>query len=550
MYTNYFGFNEKPFTLTPNPRFIFLSKIHKEAFAHLLYGINSHSGFIELIGEVGTGKTTVLRTLLNQLQEENYRTALIFNPCVTGVELLRTISHEFGLNSNSEYANELLSEFNNFLLAETAKGKTVVLVIDEAQNLRPDVLEQIRLISNLETENDKLIQIILAGQPELGVLLERPELRQLNQRIAVRYQLKSMGMFETRAYIRHRMGVAGNTEGATFTLFATRLIHLYTRGVPRMINILCDRSLLIAYGNERRRITAGVVTRAIKELLNVPQGKRFSRAFTVLIFIAVISIVLALNMSNLGFGKHNTNGQPPAHVSVAADNSVTSTAKMLDPQYQRLQQEIQTQDQNYMHLTAFNAIAERWNSYPINIFSGQLTVPGLTSRYAAKRGLRITAFKGTLNEVILFDLPFFVVTKVAGIRDNYSIAVTSVSGDTLSIAPSLFGSNHLSKNDLNSIATGTYYLVWQNSEQIPDKIALGDTSFGISALQQLLHKAGTYNGAIDGSYKVATAKAVTDFQQSAGITKNESVGELTLAALARYYTNTKVPSLSSAGSLK
>ena len=165
MYTKYFGFNEKPFTLTPNPRFIYLSKHHKDAFAHLLYGINSHYGFIELIGEVGTGKTTVIRTLFNQLQDESYRTALIFNPCLTGVELLRSICHEFGIISKSEYANELVAELNDFLLSETSKGRTVVLVIDEAQNLKPEVLEQIRLISNLETENDKLIQIILVGQP-------------------------------------------------------------------------------------------------------------------------------------------------------------------------------------------------------------------------------------------------------------------------------------------------------------------------------------------------------------------------------------------------
>jgi len=246
MYTKYFGFNEKPFTLTPNPRFIFLSKNHKEAFAHLLYGINNHYGFIELTGEVGTGKTTVLRTLLGQLQDESYRTALIFSPCLTGIELLRSINTEFGLDSKSDYANELLAELNRFLLAETAAGRTVVLVIDEAQNLEPDVLEQVRLISNLETENDKLIQIILAGQPELEVLLGRPDLRQLNQRIAVRYKLCSLGMNETSSYLRQRMEVAGDTGGVSFSSSAITWIYLCTRGVPRLINILCDRALLIA----------------------------------------------------------------------------------------------------------------------------------------------------------------------------------------------------------------------------------------------------------------------------------------------------------------
>ena len=180
MYTRYFGFNEKPFTLTPNPRFIFLSKHHKEAFAHLLYGINNHYGFIELIGEVGTGKTTVLRTLLGQLHDEGYRCALIFNPCLTGVELLQSINQEFGIDSSSSIGIDLLTELNSFLLAENKEGRTVVLVIDEAQILQADVLEQVRLISNLETENDKLIQIVLAGQPELGAMLQRRDLRQLN----------------------------------------------------------------------------------------------------------------------------------------------------------------------------------------------------------------------------------------------------------------------------------------------------------------------------------------------------------------------------------
>jgi len=293
MYTNYFGFCEKPFTLTPNPRFIFLSKNHKEAFAHLLYGINNHYGFIALIGEIGAGKTTVLRTLLGQLQEANYRSALIFNPCLTGIELLRSINNEFDIPSNYQHANELLAELNRFLLAENAEGRTVVLVIDEAQNLRPEVLEQIRLISNLETENDKLIQIILAGQPELERLLERPDLRQLDQRIAVRYKLKSLSMDETRIYISHRMEVAGETGGVSFSNAAIRLIYLSTRGTPRTINILSDRALLVAYGDERRRIDTAIVIRAIRELVSLSRGRRLSLAVAGLTAAVLVVILVA-----------------------------------------------------------------------------------------------------------------------------------------------------------------------------------------------------------------------------------------------------------------
>lgn len=550
MYTKYFGFNEKPFTLTPNPRFIFLSKNHKEAFAHLLYGINNHYGFIEMIGEVGTGKTTVLRTLLSQLDEENYRTALIVNPCLTGIELLRTICHEFGVNSKSEYANELLMELNEFLLSETSQGRTVVLVIDESQNLQPVVLEQIRLISNLETENDKLIQIILAGQPELGTLLERPELRQLNQRIAVRYRLNSMNMHETRAYIRHRMEVAGETGGVSFTPFATRLIYLYSRGVPRMINILCDRALLTGYGNERRRITAGIVTKGIGELLNITRKKRLTMAFSGLLCIAIITVVLNANvgewMTKPGKG---SNSKVPA-TAVAENGAVITPAAApvkADQQLARLQQEILSYDQDLVHFSAFNAIANKWGASPINVLSGHLTIPKKYSFLAEKRDLRITVFNGTLDDVIRFDLPFLVLTKASGGLGGYCIAVTSLSNNMLSISPPLFGSNTLSKNDLTSISTGTFYLTWKNSGRIPNRIKRGDRRFEIRALQQLLKQAGTYNGAPDGIYSTATIKAVSDFQSSAGISPDESVGELTLAALARYYPGRNVPSISSPG---
>lgn len=288
MYTKYYGFNEKPFTLTPNPRFIYLSKNHSEAIAHLLYGINNHYGFIELIGEVGTGKTTVLRTLLTQLNEESYRSALIFNPCLTGLELLRSINHEFGLYSESKYASELLDELNMFLLNENARGITVVLVIDEAQNLSAEILEQLRLISNLETENDKLIQIVLSGQPELSALLDLPELRQLNQRITVRYQLLPMSIDESHSYISHRMLVAGETGGVYFSRFALKLIHVYARGLPRLINNLCDRALLIGYGDNQRRISAGIITRSMLEIMSVRQARRYYQVLAGIIILILI----------------------------------------------------------------------------------------------------------------------------------------------------------------------------------------------------------------------------------------------------------------------
>ena len=471
MYTKYFGFNEKPFTLTPNPRFIYLSKNHKEAFAHLLYGINNHYGFIELIGEVGTGKTTVLRTLLNQLQEESYRTALIVNPCLTGVELLRSICHEFGLVVQSEHVNDHLVAINNFLLSETSKGRTVVLVIDESQNLDPVVLEQIRLISNLETENDKLIQIVLAGQPELGTLLQRPELRQLNQRIAVRYRLKSMDMLETRAYIRHRMEVAGETGGVSFSPFAVRWTYFYTRGIPRLINILCDRALLIAYGDERRRISTGVVTRAIIELLNAPLRRRLSLACAGLIIIAIICIALIMNVRQvLTDAKRSSSNKPAAASPLSVNGASDVASKTTEQQILRLKQELLSLGQKSTHLQAFNAIAGKLGVRKITILSrDQFTAPTMFSLFAAKRNLELTEVKGTLDDVIRFNLPFLVVTKFSEAEGSYCIAVTSAGKDAVTTSPSFFGKRTLSKNDLNSIAAGTFYLVQNKPKSIPDK---------------------------------------------------------------------------------
>jgi general secretion pathway protein A len=266
MYRPFFNFSEKPFHVTPNPRFLFLSRTHKEALAHLLYGLRDRCGFIQLTGEVGTGKTTVLRSLLGQL-DDTYRSAFIFNPCLGAPELLRAIHRELGLTSPSVATNDLLDELNVFLLHENAAGRTVLLVIDEAQNLAPEVLEHVRLLSNLETATAKLIQIVLAGQPELSALLGRSNLRQLNQRINVRYHLQPLDGEDTHAYIVHRLLVAGG-EAATriFTPQAMRRVYRLTGGMPRLINALCDRALLVAFAAHSKSVGAATVDEAATEM--------------------------------------------------------------------------------------------------------------------------------------------------------------------------------------------------------------------------------------------------------------------------------------------
>ena len=271
MYEAYFELREKPFAMTPDPRFLFLSRTHEEALAHLRYGLEQRVGFIAVTGEVGTGKTTLLRVLFNSLDEQRFRLALIFNPCMTPSGLMQAINREFGLRSQLRTIPALIDELNGFLLDENRAGRTPVLVIDEAQNLAPEVLEQVRLLSNLETERDKLIQIVLVGQPELDELLQRQELRQLAQRIVVRTRLQPLDQEETAAYVESRLRVAGASR-QLFDSPALAAVCRQTRGFARLINILCDRALLAAYAQGASQVTPGEVRSASREI-TVGEGR-------------------------------------------------------------------------------------------------------------------------------------------------------------------------------------------------------------------------------------------------------------------------------------
>jgi general secretion pathway protein A len=267
MYTSFFGLTEKPFAITPDPRYLYLSERHAEALAHLLYGINESGGFIQLTGEVGTGKTTVVRTLLSRVPH-HADVAVILNPRVTPVEFLLTICEELGLaiaEADRDSVKQLVDALNRRLLSAHAEGRRIIVLVDEAQNLSIDVLEQVRLLTNLETPTQKLLQIILIGQPELRELLDRTDLRQLAQRITGRYHLKPLSREETKGYVRHRLRVAGATE-EIFTPAALGELHRLSMGIPRVINVACDRALLGAYTQETKKITAGLVRRAAGEV--------------------------------------------------------------------------------------------------------------------------------------------------------------------------------------------------------------------------------------------------------------------------------------------
>ena len=264
MYTAFYGFSAPPFNITPDPRFLFLSDGHREAFDHLCFGVAQRKGFIQLTGEVGAGKTTLCRAFLDQL-DEACKTALILNPRMTATQLLRSILVELDQKAPRDRVS-CLATLNEFLLQQVEEGNDVVLVIDEAQDLSEELLEEVRLLSNLETDQQKLLQIVLVGQPELRDKLNSRGLRQLRQRITVRYHLRPLTLYETGFYIEHRLRIAGAASQPTFNRLAILLVHWYARGIPRLINAICDKTLLCGFVAETQRLRGRHVRRALREL--------------------------------------------------------------------------------------------------------------------------------------------------------------------------------------------------------------------------------------------------------------------------------------------
>jgi general secretion pathway protein A len=265
VYQEYYGLKESPFDITPNPRFLFYSTKHREAFNHLLYGIRERKGFVQVTGEVGAGKTTLCRAMLEQL-DGKFSTALILNPVLNADELMKAIATEFGLSVRGLDRLDTLSALNHFLLEQVQQGKDSVLIIDESQDLTDELLEQVRLLSNLETDNRKLLQIVLLGQPELRERLNNPRLRQLRQRITVRYHLRSLSRFEVREYVHHRLQVSGANGAPYFTPAALWRVHHYSHGIPRLVNAVCDKALLAGFVRQSERIDFGMVGNAVREL--------------------------------------------------------------------------------------------------------------------------------------------------------------------------------------------------------------------------------------------------------------------------------------------
>ena len=350
MYKNFFGFNERPFKLVPNPAYLFLSRSHEEALAHLTYAVIQGEGFMEITGEVGTGKTTLCRAFLEHLDNDT-KAAYIFNPNLDSVELLKAINDEFGIPSDADNTKDLIDTLNSFLIEQNTQGKNTILLIDEAQNLTNEVLEQLRLLSNLETAKHKLLHIILVGQPELKEKLNSHELRQLRQRISLSCQLIPLSFKDVRNYIQHRINVASGKPGIQFADAAYRSIYNYSQGIPRLINIVCDRALLTAFGLDQKEITQKIVQASIKELTDGSDiyTNSFKKRKKAILFFSILSLILfmiiyyhpGLLRVNTIFNSpetkkldtlHSNNAKKPAPAVAASDEkkpvpAVTTTIK-------------------------------------------------------------------------------------------------------------------------------------------------------------------------------------------------------------------------------
>ncbi len=334
MYKEHFGLKEMPFSIAPDPRFLYMSEAYQEALAHLMYGIESEGGFVLLTGEVGTGKTTICRCLLEQLPE-NVDVAFILNPKVTSEELLATICDELSIYypEGTTSTKIFVDKINEYLLDAYSKGRKTVLIIEEAQNLSPDVLEQVRLLTNLETNQSKLLQIIMIGQPELKDLLARPELRQLSQRITARYHLGPLSKNELKEYITHRLDVAG-TKKKIFSDSVIDEIYQFSKGIPRLINVICDRALLGAYVQGKDYVDKNTLKKASFEIFGEPYTKAKSikklklALATVFFIIITTSIILLIYNYRKQLFVSEKDLPPLAAVSVSKDEKIEDLSQV------------------------------------------------------------------------------------------------------------------------------------------------------------------------------------------------------------------------------
>ncbi|MGC1458659.1 MAG: AAA family ATPase [Steroidobacteraceae bacterium] len=537
MYRAFFGLNEKPFAITPDPRYLFLSERHAEALAHLLYGITEAGGFIQLTGEVGTGKTTVVRSLLAQTPQ-HAEIALILNPRMTAPEFLLTICEELGIgvqDSATGSLKDLVDILGQYLLRAHSGGKRVVLVVDEAQNLAPEVLEQVRLLTNLETNTQKLLQIILIGQPELREHLDRNELRQLAQRITGRYHLCPLTIEETAAYVRHRLRVAGATSDI-FTPPALREVHRLARGVPRLINVLCDRALLGAYTQDRHQVGPSFVRRGAIEVFDKhlwPRWLPWSVA------AATALVVACGGWAAWRFGPWSHSAPTPqAHAVVhpaAKPPPPPASSPPAPPQLGALLA------QNAAQTTPDAAFGQLFSIWGAHYTAG--TADPCTQ--ATAQGLECYVQKGSLAQLRLYNRP--AILMLTDEKDAaHQIVLTGLDDEHAHVD---IGTQQqlVSIGDLSRYWFGDFILLWRPGSHDPRPLSPGMHGAEIRQLREQLWRLTGKSVAADASdvYDGELAQLVRDFQRAHRLTVDGVAGVQTLVVLNGSLAKPDSPQLAS-----
>ncbi len=448
MYTAYFGLKGNPFSITPDPAYLYMSPHHQEALAHLLYGTGESGGFVQLTGEVGTGKTTLIRTLLEQ-RIEDVDVALCLNPRLTVEELVATICDELQVRySASSSLKPLLDVLNQHLLKTHAQGRRTVLIIDEAQNLNRQVLEQVRLLTNLETHHHKLLRIILVGQPELQSLLARPDMRQLAQRITARYHLTPLSRMETGPYIIHRLKVAGGRDDL-FTAGALKVVYRLSQGVPRLINVICDRALLGTYVQNRKQVDATILRRAAREALG-PMATMAGWSFWIRwITASTMALILGLYLFHLYATSPLISVIPEATLS----ESSSSESKAL----------IATSTSSDHTQTTPNimALAQQTDAIERLLVAWKETIPPGTDpcEQVKSRKLRCLSGQGDWDELRLYNRPAILeLTSSEG--DSGQILLQALDSDTATLNTHE-GPVRITTSELDTFWTGHYLLLWR-----------------------------------------------------------------------------------------
>jgi len=535
MYTSFFGLNEKPFSITPDPRYLFLSERHGEALAHLVYGVTESGGFVQLTGEVGTGKTTLVRTLLLNRMPENADVAVVLNPQITAHEFLLTICEELGIDIPVEKGSikALTDALNHHLLSAHADGRRTILVVDEAQNLAPAVLEQVRLLTNLETSKQKLLQIILIGQPELRELLSRNDLRQLAQRITGRYHLEPLTREETSQYVEHRLRVAG-ALGEVIDSGAKREVFRLSQGVPRLINVICDRALLGAYAQEARTISRRLIKRAAAEVSGELEGNPMNRRFALAAALVAAAIVAASVWSV-------TNQSPPAELPTVLDSPLAETADTSGfdeapvespqepsveppaPALPTLAEELALADE----LTSDDfALASLFALWDLEYTRGATD----SCTQAAVAGLACLRQRSSWNVLQQLNRPA-VLRVVDDSGDSHQIVLTAILGDDAELSIGGVTVTH-PISEVTNMWYGQFLLLWQPPGGVPVALQPGSRGAEVTWLRQSLSQIDTqYESDESDVYDGNLQSIVRQFQHEHRLDVDGLAGQQTLIVI-------------------